>query len=198
MSQMTGKTSLPTPGPPPGQGDPWPCLQGGAYTQLWVAVGLIALDTFFNWTLKNALFTQKRLLLQFAHKDLRKVNPLLSALLCSWLLGILLLGRIIFTFIYFICPCIWRVWAAPRMLGRGIFWGIKCSRSNVSVPASECTVLPAQGQGPGWALGSLLEAPSEGFPQKDMGSRGLRKLCRSVGQFTTPPQLFTLRVFFAK
>lgn len=84
------------------------------------------------------------------------------------------------------------------MLGRGIFWGIKCSRSNASVPASEYTVLPAQGQGPGWALGSLLEAPSEGFPQKRHGFKGLTEAVQKCWLIHHPSSIIQAEGFLCK
>lgn len=97
------------------------------------------------------------------HTKVRRSPSLPSFLFCSWLLGILLLRSATFSFLYFIYPCVWRVWAAPRMWGLGFSGKRGGPCSSMSLPASWRWVLLVQGQGPGWVLGSLLKAASVGF-----------------------------------
>ena len=146
-------------------------------------------------TLKTVFCTQKDL--DCSVRSGLRSHPLPSALLGSWLLGVLLLVSTIFTFVYLISPCIWRVWAAPRILGLGIFWGIKRSLKQF---VHVCVLVGSSYARSGPWVGAWVSAWSSkhGHPPGDMGSRGFRKLSRSAGRVTTSPQLFTLRVFFAK
>lgn len=119
-----------------GQGDPCLSSRVGPVNSRGV-LSLSVPYPFSNLTLKNPLFTQKNVSTAVdTHRSLWMSSLFPPALLCSWLLGILLLMRTIFTFIYFICACIWRGWAAPRMRGWGFSRGSNALWNNLSMPAS--------------------------------------------------------------
>ena len=59
-----------------------------AHVNFWVVLSLSVTYTLSNVTLKNALFTEKKFLLQFTHTGACESQPASSSLLCSWLLGI--------------------------------------------------------------------------------------------------------------
>ena len=62
--------------------------RGPRHINFWVVLSLSVTYTLSNLTLKNALFTEKKFLLQFTHTGACESQTASSGLLCSWLLGI--------------------------------------------------------------------------------------------------------------